>query len=352
MRHNLPYIRAERRSCPDRHPEKALKLVDRIGSYWSVRDHNSEAINWCRLILAKTETATGLEVDRARAYVVLGWCCITTGEHAVGRKAAEQALALSKDTNDESTIARAYGILALACVFTGDFRTAQSAALEGDRFARAHGLKSELAFILASRAQIAYVSDRDIVKAKEYMDEAARLSIEMGYQWSYSFSTFGLARVAAELGDMELARKRFAESEEVARQMGNKRIVYSSKSEYAHMLRQHGKFDEALKIYLDLLPKWKELGHRSAVAHELECIAFILARKEETTRAATLLGAADALRKAIDSVMTPMELEEYAKEIKSLRVRMDEAGLNQNWENGRRLSMDEGIAYALETSNA
>ena len=50
--------------------------------------------------------------------------------------------------------------------------------------------------------------------------------------------------------------------------------------------------------------------------------------------------------------MTPMELEEYAKEIKSLRVRMDEAGLNQNWENGRRLSMDECIAYALEASNA
>ena len=335
-----------------RHPEKALKLVDHMGSYWSVRDHISEAINWSQVVLEKTESMPGLEVDRARAYVVLGWCCVTTGEHRSGRTAAEKALALSKDTDDESTIARAYGILSLACVFTGDFPAAHQAAVEGDSFARARGLKSELAFILASRAQIAFVSNRDIAKAKEYTEEAARLSREMGYQWSYSFSTFGLARIAAELGDLETARKRFAESEEVARQMGNKRIVYSSRSEYAHVLRQHGKFDEALKIYLDLLPKWKVLGHRSAVAHELECIAFILARKEETTKAATLLGAAEALRKAIDSVMTPMELEEYAKELKSLRIRMDEEGLKQSWGNGRRLSMDEAIEFALEGSNA
>jgi len=335
-----------------KHPEKALKLVDHIGSYWSVRDHNSEAINWCQSILEKTKSVAGLEMDRARVYIVLGWCSVTTGEHRLGRTAAEQALALSKSVNDESTIARAYGILALACVFTGDFVTAQRAAVDGDTFARTRGLKSELAFILASRAQLAFVSHGDITKAKEYMNEAARLSREMGYQWAYSFSTFGLARVAAELGDLETARKRFAESEEVARQMGNKRIVYSSRSEYAHVLRQHGKFDEALKIYLDLLPKWKELGHRSAVAHELECIAFILARKEETTRAATLLGAAEALRKAIDSIMTPMELEEYAKELKSLRVRMDEMGLRRSWENGSRLSMDEGIEFALEASSA
>ena len=333
------------------HPEKALKLVDHMGSYWSVRDHNSEAINWCQMILEKTESIAGLEMDRARAQIVLGWCCITTGEHRLGRMAAEQALALSNNTNDESTIARAYGILALACVFTGDFPAAQHAAEEGEMFARTRGLKSELAFILASRAQIAYVSNGDVPKAKEYMDEAARLSREMGFQWSYSFSTFGLARIAAELGDMELARKRFAESEEVARQMGNKRIIYSSRSELAHVLRQHGEIDEALKTYLDLLPKWKELGHRSAVAHELECIAFILVKKGNPARAASLLGAAEALRKAIDSVMTPIEQEEFVKELKSLRASMNDEELQQSWENGRRLSMDESIAFALEAAN-
>ena len=218
-------------------------------------------------------------------------------------------------------------------------------------FARTRGLKSELAFILASRAQIAYVSKGDVEKAREYMDEAARLSREMGYQWAYSFSTFGLARIAAELGDMELARKRFAESEEVARQLGNKRIIYSSRSELAHVLRQHGEIDEALKTYLDLLPKWKDMGHRSAVAHELECIAFILARKEKLARAAKLLGAAEALREAIDSVMTPMEQEEYAKEVEALRAGMDEAELKMKWEKGRALSMDEGIAFALDEAH-
>jgi hypothetical protein len=133
--------------------------------------------------------------------------------------------------------------------------------------------------------------------------------------------------------------------------MGNKRIVYSSNSELAHILREHGQLDDALNLYANLLPKWKDLGHRSAVAHELECTAFILTKKEEPARAATLLGAAEALREAIDSVMTQMEKVEYAKEIETLQAGMGEAEFKLNWKKGRSLSMGEAIELATKESN-
>ena len=105
--------------------------------------------------------------------------------------------------------------------------------------------------------------------------------------------------------------------------------------------------DEALGIYRDLLPKWKEIGHRPALAHELECIAFIMIKKEELEQATTLLGAAQALRELIDSNMTKVEEVEYQKEITSLRASVAQSEFEQAWNRGRGLTMDQAIELAV-----
>ena len=156
-----------------------------------------------------------------------------------------------------------------------------------------------------------------------------------------------MGHIAAVMGDLETARAAFGRSADTARRLGNKRGAYSSESDFAHVLRQHGELDEALAIYNDVLPKWKDLGHRAAVAHVLECIAFILVRKEEPERAINLLGAAEALREAIDSQMTSTEQEEYKKEISELRDLLGEAEYKKQRDTGRKKTMDEAIELAL-----
>jgi tetratricopeptide (TPR) repeat protein len=270
------------------------------------------------------------------------------GEHRESRLAAQTALELAKKINDLMTMVRAYSILSLACIFLGDYLTARESIQEGEKLARERGLKTELAMILSTHAQMIFFTEKDAIKSKYYLDESARLAQEAGYRWASSLSIFGLARVAAMLGDFDMARAKFRESAEIARRMGNKRIIYSSQSEFAHILREHGEIDEALGIYRDLLPKWKDLGHRAAVAHELECIAYILMRKEEPERAATLLGAAEALREAIDSMMTRVEQVEYAKEMATLRAGMDVMEMQRSWSKGHSMTMDEAIGIALQ----
>ena len=314
-----------------------------------VRDHNTEARAWCKTILERTESMPDADRERARVYAVLGWISVTTGEHKAGRNAAEKAIALARKTGESATMVRAYGILALTSIFLGDYSTADQAAMEGESLARQQSLKSELAFVLSTRAQMEYFSRRDIAMAKTYLYEAASLAKESGYRWASSFLAIGLAHTAAILGDIEAARAGFKESAEIAKKIGNKRIVYSSQSELAHVLREYGELDEPLATYRDLLPKWKDLGHRSAVAHELECIAYILIRKEESERATTLLGAAEALREAIDSVMTKAEQVEYEKEISALRGGMDEVEIQQSWSKGRAMTMDEAIELATQS---
>lgn len=144
----------------------------------------------------------------------------------------------------------------------------------------------------------------------------------------------------------ETARAKFLESANIANGFGNKRIVYSSRSELAHILREYGEIEEPLEIYRELLPKWKDLGHRAAVAHGLECIAYIFSKKGTIQRTAQLLGAAEALRETIDSVMTTLEQAEYEKEVSTLRAKMSETDVKKAWDEGRAMTIDEAIENA------
>jgi tetratricopeptide repeat protein len=159
---------------------------------------------------------------------------------------------------------------------------------------------------------------------------------------------FGFARLSGLLGDIEKARTLFMQSAESAQRTGDIRVVCSCHSELAHILRRHGEIDEALDLYREVLPRWKELGHRSALAHELECVAFILSQKDHPDRALTLLGAADALRAVIDSAMTTPERAEYDEVMSVLHAHVDDKKYRQLWDAGYSMNMEQAIKYALE----
>ncbi|HMS00636.1 MAG TPA: adenylate/guanylate cyclase domain-containing protein [Anaerolineales bacterium] len=332
----------------ENHPAKALKLAYSAGGFWTIRDYNAEAQFWCSAILRKTESMSELEADRARLYSLLGWLYMTLGEHKKGRAASEQAIALGERHNDFHTISRSYAVVGLASCFLGDFAAALPAAEKGERIAREHDLIAELSFILGSRAQLEFIASGDLPKARVSVLEASELVQKAGFIWASTFLDIGMGHIAAVMGDLETARAAFGRSAETAKRLGNKRGALSSLSDFAHVLRQHVELDEALMIYKDVLPKWKDLGHRAAVAHVLECIGFVLIRKEEPERAINLLGAANALREAIDSEMTQIEREEHAKEVSALRELLGEAAFNKEWEKGRKMTMDEAIELAVK----
>ena len=329
------------------HPDKALHLIYVVGNFWVGRDYNQEARRWCQMVLERAESLPDMDDERAKVYGILGWSSIGIGDHKTGREAAEAGIVLARKLNDRVTLGRLLGLLSLACIFQGDFPAVERALEEAERIAHQTGLAEQLATVYTTRAQLAFVGYRDAAQAKIYIDQAIAVSAKIENQWAAAMSLFGMGRVAGGMGDLQTAREKFAQSAELARKIGNKRQMYSCYSELAHVLRENGELDEPLRIYRDLLPRWKDLGHRAAVAHELECIAYILAKKDQPQRAAVILGAADGLRKLIDSVPTQKEQIEHDKEIEALRKKMDGADFERIWAEGKKLNMDEAIALAL-----
>ena len=345
-------LRAALEWATENQPAKALQLAELMSGFWSMRDYYMEARAWCQKILTRTEGMPSLEKARAKVFETLGWMATLQGDHQAGRVASEAGLSLARRINDSKTIARALNSLAFSSLFLGDYETASKAAVESEAIARQMGYTSELALALTTRAQIAYIASRDLVAVKTYLEESLALAQATGFQWAFSISVYGLARAAGASGDIETARRRFEESADVGLRMGNRQMIYASRSELAHVLREHGELDEPLAIYKEVILGWVELGHRAAVAHELECIAFIFRRKGQAHRAANLLGAAEALRQAIDSSMTDIEGVEYDREVSALRTQLDEAAFTTSWSEGRAMTMDEAITLALNDARA
>ena len=341
-------LRAALEWAASNHPDKALQLIYILGNFWVARDYNIEARRWCQMILERGKAWSNMEREQAKVYGILGWSSIGIGDHKTGREAAETGILLAKKIDDKNTIGRLLGLVALACIFLGDFPAAEKALAEAETIARQMGYPEQLATVLTTRSQLAFTGSRNLAQAKAYLDEAVSFSVTIKNEWAAAMSLFGMGRVAGMMGDLDTARAKFLESAELARKLGNKRQMYSCESELAHVLRENGELDEPLRIYRDLLPKWRDLGHRAAVAHELECIAYILAKQGQAYRAATILGAAISLRTMIDSTPTQVELVEYDKELATLHAKFPQADFEKAWSEGQKLSMDQAITLATQ----
>jgi hypothetical protein len=69
-------------------------------------------------------------------------------------------------------------------------------------------------------------------------------------------------------------------------------------------------------------------------------------------RAARLFGTAEALREAIGAPLQPSEQEPYRRQVSRVQDLIGEELLAAAWAEGRAMTLDEAIDYALEASSA
>ncbi len=159
---------------------------------------------------------------------------------------------------------------------------------------------------------------------------------------------FSSSMIAAHVGDTQEARGRLEECAVLFRQLRDRNMVNATRSELGHLERRRGNYAEAATLYHESIAGWLELGNRTALAHDLESLAIIAAAQGRPHRAATLFGAADALRQATQSSMTGMERAEYTQALTHARTQVDESEWSAAWAEGRAMALEQAVAYALE----
>jgi hypothetical protein len=132
----------------------------------------------------------------------------------------------------------------------------------------------------------------------------------------------------------------------VFEQIGDEHRVAMIQSELAHVERYQGHYALAEAAYRKTILAWQQLGHRAAIAQQLEGFAIVAKAQGLTERATRLFGAAGILREKIAIPMSPQERLEYDHEVSELRQAMGAEFYTSVWAEGRDMTMDQAIGYA------
>ena len=339
-------------------PRAALEMAVGLSVYWNVRLIGSEGFDRMNqaVDLARRWRSDGEPSERAArsalAARVLSHAAQVLASYT-GRPAdadlRADADALAREANDPDVLSATLATLAFARVAVdgmvptdGPDRVAVTDALE---LAEQHGDWYRASIIAAAFATTE--STVDLAAAEAWLDRATEAASRTGNPFALGNITGVRGRVASLAGRLEEAERWLIDARAQYRALHDLRFDRVVSSELAHVLRREGRLAEAESEYRETIRGWQVSGNDGAVANQLECFGLIAVARGQGARAARLLGAAEILRETAEAPMTAFEREEYGAALGQLREALDEDVFRSVWAEGRTLSADSAVAFAL-----
>jgi tetratricopeptide (TPR) repeat protein len=213
---------------------------------------------------------------------------------------------------------------------------------------RLKGYFHELALLLMMLGGL-YTLFGDTQKGKQYLEELEQVRENIRSPLGLAIITESLSGLAFVGGDLDSARLLTVETIEIFEKLGARQNLVMARSRLGHILRRIGDITGAEDIYRQTILSWQELGNLAAVAHQLECFAFLAIADRNYRRAAILIGAAKATRKRLNAPNeNPMELADMKGALAQLASATGEVERDRMMVEGAKLNLDEAVALALK----
>ena len=350
-------IRAALAWTLENQPEKALEIISWVVvmGLWITRGQITEARNWCKMALDRLEEISpDLDIEdktlmrlKATGWNYLSMALMNLGDHRASRDAAENSVKLARESGNERILARGLASLGIGAAYSGDPDYALEVTMESIAICKQQGYLRTHAWAINTMIHI-YAIKGDQDQKQKYEEEYKALTQKGGMPFDPAEAEMNLSEQAHARGDIAGALQHVENALGILAERGDKYRLTGFTSEVAHFLRQHGEYKEALMYYHRSIRLWQDFGHRAAVAHQLECFAFISVEQGGVPRAIKLFGAAETLREASNSVRTPAEQKEFEQIKSKLQSQVEEGEFNKIWNEGSSITMEHAIEFALE----
>jgi tetratricopeptide (TPR) repeat protein len=333
-------------------PWSAVEMATTMLAYWSARVPSAD--NDARLVAAiaiarrrALQDPDATAEDQALAARLMGEAARIWAMGGRARTAldwANEATALAESSGDAQARLAAIGGLAVAAVFTGG--RPDLLALFDEGVALAGELGSWWMLAMAAGFAGAAQAATDQAAGQALVGRAEEAAIMSGNPFVIGAVSMAHGRLYGQLGQTDAAAERFAIAAARFSEIGDEQLGLAARSDLGHALRRGGRLPQAIAIYRETIGGWVHLGHRGAVANQLENFAFVAIALGNGERAARLLGAADAIREAAAQPRAFDEEPEYDRELRRLHEELDDATFSAAWEAGTRLTYADAVALA------
>jgi len=324
--------------------EPALTGPDQVG--WMDRletehDNLRAALGWA---LAQRECAIGLRLAGA-----LERFWDHRGHYSEGRRWLDGLLACGPAPDRVRAKAlRTAGVLAIE---QGNYSQADVHLTGGLALARAAGDDYGTAFTLNALASAAIYNER-LDQASTYCQEALRLLRRLGDEDGIAALLGQTGYVSMLLGDYERAAADFDEGLARYRGIGSRLGTAKMLALLGVALLEEGEHQRAVVALQEGLPLSREGRYDSYVAVCLETLAAAAGESGDAHCAATLWGAADAVRDTIGAPLPPTDRARLERFLTRARAFLGGPAFAAAWERGRTFSVESAIDQALSVNAA
>jgi predicted ATPase len=327
--------------------ELGLRLAGALWRFWWMRGYFDEGRRWLEEILARGD---GAAAARIMALDGVGWLANEQGDLDRAEAAADEGLRLSAEAGIGGSFAASLrGTLADVVQKRGDPEQAKELFEESVRLYREAGDRWGVAWTLGGLGNL--FNDRgDYERAKELYEEGLALSRALDQAELHSAYLISLGHVSLLEGDYERATALNQEAAALLQERGRRGGLEFALDNLGWAALLGGDHERADTLHKESLALCRELGDRYIASESLEGLACTAASRREGGRAARLYGAARALREAVGYRPVPRESALREPYLAAARDSTEETEWEEAWEEGRKMTFEEAVSYALKES--
>jgi tetratricopeptide (TPR) repeat protein len=224
----------------------------------------------------------------------------------------------------------------------------QAAELFGQALEMARGLGDSplTSQALGGLARVALRTD--VAEGRRLAGEALAVSDAAGDEAGRSNALHLLGVGAQIAGDLLEAREWMTQRLALVRATGNEFLIGSEACNLSMVERQLGDLDAADALAREALEIERRTGTRFTTPFAISGLASIATERRQFDRAATLVGAAEAIMEAQQMAWPPDERPHYEHLLATLPETMGSDGFELARNRGRAMPVREAVAFALE----
>ena len=288
-----------------RQTETALQLANRLWWFWLMRSEFNEARQWLGRVLTLPDVTSFPDLYAAVMTQLANhiWLQFEADE---ARPIIEQALPVARSQGDPQTLA--YALMVFGLVLT---------------------------------------SDENFAAAQSTFEKSMTLFREGGYKWGYAMAVMCLASAADRNDDQARSLALNEQALGVFRELGETYFQSVCLWASGHVRAKLGDWKGGLGEVRESLTLSRRLDSKLEVAAGLLRLAEVEGHLEDPGRAVRLYWAARSVYDSI-GIRYQRDNPNLEKRLASCRAALDEAAFAEAVEQGRLMTREQAVAYALE----
>jgi Tfp pilus assembly protein PilF len=325
--------------------EAGLRLCGALHRFWVHRGHAGEGREWCIAALEHMADGTPSPVH-LKALHALGVLTWRLGDVGAARTSLEKALEISHTLCDREREARILNNLGGIAVHQTDVAAAQAYLERAVLIHRDLGNSTLEARCLNNLSALA-ISEGRFAAAEAVLERSLALSRMAGNRGEEANSMSHLGFLALRRGDHAAAQALHEQALAIARELGVREFELEEVRRLGTVAIARHDPQQARVLLYEALAGSREVGNQYEIAECLDFVAVLAAEMTAYERAASLAGAADALRQSIVTPRGYAEREHYNTVVAKCQEALGEVTNAAAIAKGRALTSDQATDAAL-----